>query len=71
MLFFQLPHLPEWLLSRNDYGHFYVRSLLTPEALRQNVTDADFAIYKSGTAVSRAHSPPRSITTGRHCGKIR
>ena len=45
MLFFQLPHLPEWLLSRNDWA-FLRKIFAHTRALRQNVTDADFAIYR-------------------------
>ncbi len=45
MLFFQLPHLPEWLLSRDDFA--FLRKIFGhTRALRQNVTDGDFAVYK-------------------------
>ncbi len=46
MLLFQLPHLPEWLLSHDDYA--YLRKIFAhTQALRQKVTDADFAMYKA------------------------
>jgi len=50
MLFFQLPHLPEWLLRRDDFA--FVRKIFShTQALRKRISDADFAVYKE--ALSR------------------
>ena len=55
MLFFQLPHVPEWLLSRDDYA-FLRKIFAHTRALRQKVSDEDFAVYK------QAMSQPGALT---------
>jgi pimeloyl-ACP methyl ester carboxylesterase len=45
MLFFQLPRLPEWLMSANDYA-FVERIFKKSVARRGAFTDADIAVYK-------------------------
>lgn len=55
MLFFQLPRLPEWLLSRNDFA-FLRKIFAHTKALRQRVSHADFAVYQE------ALSQPGALT---------
>lgn len=45
MLFFQIPHLPEWLLSRNDFAsldRMFAQTVMRPGT----ITEADIAVYK-------------------------
>jgi pimeloyl-ACP methyl ester carboxylesterase len=45
MLFFQLPRLPEWLMSANDYA--FVERIFKKTVARQGAfTNADIAVYK-------------------------
>jgi pimeloyl-ACP methyl ester carboxylesterase len=45
MLFFQLPRLPEWLMSAKDYA--FVERIFKKTVARQGAfTDADIAVYK-------------------------
>jgi pimeloyl-ACP methyl ester carboxylesterase len=55
MLFFQLPRLPEWLMSRNDYA-FVERIFKKTVARRGAFTDTDIAVYK------KALSEPGALT---------
>jgi pimeloyl-ACP methyl ester carboxylesterase len=55
MLFFQLPRLPEWLMSANDYA-FVERIFKKTVARRGAFTDTDIAVYK------RALSEPGALT---------
>jgi len=55
MLFFQLPRLPEWLMSVNDYAfveRIFKKTVARPGAF----TDTDIAVYK------RALSEPGALT---------
>ena len=55
MLFFQLPRLPEWLMSRKDYAfveRIFKKTVARPGAF----TDTDIAVYK------RALSEPGALT---------
>ena len=55
MLFFQLPRLPEWLMSANDYAfieRIFKKTVARPGAF----TDTDIAVYK------RALSEPGALT---------
>jgi pimeloyl-ACP methyl ester carboxylesterase len=45
MFFFQIPHLPEWFMSRNDYA-FMVNALKNSTAQSGVFTDEDLAEYK-------------------------
>ena len=56
MFFFQIPRLPEWLMSRNDYA-VLARGLKGTTAQRGVFTDRDIAEYK------KAWSEPRAITS--------
>lgn len=55
MLFFQLPRLPEWLMSAKDYA-FVERIFKKTVARKGAFTDADIAIYK------KALSEPGALT---------
>jgi pimeloyl-ACP methyl ester carboxylesterase len=55
MLFFQLPRLPEWLMSANDYA-FVERIFKKTVARPGTFTDTDIAVYK------RALSEPGALT---------
>jgi pimeloyl-ACP methyl ester carboxylesterase len=45
MLFFQIPRLPEWLMSANDYA--FVERIFKKTVARQGAfTDTDIAVYK-------------------------
>ncbi|MDT5123917.1 MAG: hypothetical protein QOC96_3399 [Acidobacteriota bacterium] len=55
MLFFQLPRLPEWLMSANDYA-FVERIFKKTVARRGAFTDTDIAVYK------RALNEPGALT---------
>jgi epoxide hydrolase 4 len=46
MLFFQLPRVPEWLMSARDYA-LVERTFKTTVARPETFTDADIAIYKN------------------------
>lgn len=55
MLLFQIPRLPEWLMSRNDYAALeqtFKKTVARPGAF----TDTDIAVYK------RAFSEPGALT---------
>ena len=56
MFFFQIPRLPEWLMSRNDYA-VLARGLKGSTAQRGVFTDQDIAEYK------KAWSEPRALTS--------
>jgi len=53
MLFFQLPHVPEWLLSRDDYS-FLRKIFAHTRVLQQKVSDEDFAVYKQAMSQTGA-----------------
>ena len=53
MLFFQLPLLPEWLLSINDFA-LVERSFKTTVGRKGAFTDTDIAIYKKALRESNA-----------------
>lgn len=55
MLMFQLPHVPEWFLSHNDWANLR-KTFAHTRLLRQNVTDEDFAVYR------RAASQPGALS---------
>jgi pimeloyl-ACP methyl ester carboxylesterase len=55
MLFFQLPRIPEWLMSAKDYA-FVERIFKKTVARKGAFTDADIAIYK------KALSEPDALT---------
>jgi pimeloyl-ACP methyl ester carboxylesterase len=55
MFFFQIPALPEWLLSRNDFA-LLTNSLKTSTIEPDVFTDADIARYKSSWREDRALS---------------
>jgi pimeloyl-ACP methyl ester carboxylesterase len=57
MLFFQLPRLPEWLMSANDYA-FVERIFKKTVARPGTFTDADIAVYKN------ALREPGALTAG-------
>ncbi len=57
MFFFQLPRLPEWILSRQDFKKLAV-SLKTTTAQRGVFSDEDIAEYK------KAWNQPGAITSG-------
>jgi pimeloyl-ACP methyl ester carboxylesterase len=46
MLFFQLPRVPEWLMSANDYA-FVERAFKNTVARPGTFTDTDIAVYKT------------------------
>jgi pimeloyl-ACP methyl ester carboxylesterase len=57
MLFFQLPYVPEWLLSRNDFAvidDMFARTVMRPGT----ITAADIAVYKE------ALRQPGAVTGG-------
>lgn len=55
MLFFQLPRLPEWLMSANDYA--FLKRIFKKTVARQGAfTDADIAVYQ------QAMSEPGALT---------
>lgn len=56
MFFFQIPRLPEWLMSRNDYT-VLARGLKGSTAERGVFSDQDIAEYK------KAWSEPRALTS--------
>ena len=56
MFFFQIPRLPEWLMSRNDYA-VLAKGLKDSTAQRGVFTDLDIAEYK------KAWSEPRALTS--------
>jgi pimeloyl-ACP methyl ester carboxylesterase len=55
MLFFQIPRLPEWLMSANDFAAIE-RAFKTTVARPGAFTDADIAVYK------KALSEPFALT---------
>jgi len=57
MFFFQIPRLPEWLLSRNDFA-ILAEGLKKSTAERGVFSAADIAEYK------KAWSEPRALTSG-------
>lgn len=57
MLFFQLPRLPEWLMSVKDYA-FIERTFKKTVARPGTFTDTDIAVYK------KALSEPGALTAG-------
>lgn len=57
MLFFQLPHLPEWLLSRDDFSsldRMFAETVTRPGT----ITETDIAVYK------KALREPGALTAG-------
>jgi pimeloyl-ACP methyl ester carboxylesterase len=57
MLFFQIPRLPEWVLSRNDFAaidRMFATTVFRPGA----ITETDIAVYKS------ALREPGALTAG-------
>jgi pimeloyl-ACP methyl ester carboxylesterase len=57
MLFFQIPHLPEWLLSRDDFAsldRMFAQSVMRPGT----ITATDIAVYK------KALREPGALTAG-------
>ena len=56
MFFFQIPRLPEWLMSRNDYAPL-VKALKGSTAQSGVFTDRDIAEYK------KSWSEPRALTS--------
>jgi epoxide hydrolase 4 len=57
MLFFQLPRLPEWFLSRDDFAAID-RMFAKTVARRGTITEADIAVYK------KALREPGALTAG-------
>ena len=53
MLFFQLPYVPEWLISTQDFA-FVERSLKHTVGRRGTFTDTDIAMYKKALRESNA-----------------
>ena len=53
MLFFQIPHLPEWLMSRNDYEAIE-KTFKDTVGRRGSFSDTDIAVYKQAMREPRA-----------------
>ena len=49
MLMFQLPHVPEWFLSHNDWANLR-KTFAHTRLLRQNVSPEDFAVYRQAAS---------------------
>ncbi len=60
MLFFQLPRVPEWWISRNDFAG--LARMFKSTARRGTFTDADIAIYKDALRVADAATGTGALT---------
>ncbi|MDQ3712296.1 MAG: alpha/beta hydrolase [Acidobacteriota bacterium] len=56
MFFFQIPRLPEWLLSRNDFA-------ILAEGLKNSTTESDVFSSKNIAEYKKSWSEPRALTS--------
>ena len=62
MLFFQLPRLPEWWISANDFAR--LAAILRSTSRRGTFTDADVELYKEASKRRDAAGDTSALTAG-------